>query len=663
MLYIDLETRSRVDLKACGSYVYAEDESTEILCIGWGYWDLPTATKRTGVAISFRSLPDYVVDYIKNSNGLVAAFNANFDRVVWEALAPDEYQIPLNRWYCVAAQMRVNAMPGALNDAGRALTGKYIKDFRGSHLIRMLCIPQKDGTFNTNPTLLNELLEYCEQDIVATMTVADDTRTMTPAEHHDYLVNEQINDDGMKIDRRLATLAIDYAAQEAGEIAEKLRRLTDNEVTKHTQIQRIKNYLLPLLSSRAYKIAQSKGKYSFDKTARANLISGIEEGALDEEDPKTLEILKLLDDGNKSSVAKFQRMLDRADKYDDRVRGAFIYAGASQTLRYASRGLQLHNFRRDALDPDATAQLIDAMENDEVVNPVMETLSKALRPALIPEEGNVFVVGDWSQIEAGALPWLADDPRTEERLNILRNPDGDLYQNTTDKLGLIERQIGKVVELAFGFGGAVGAFQTMARAYKVNLPLKTIQGLVSVWRQENAWAVDFWNCLESAAKRAINHPLRHHTAGRVYYTFVPDLIGGTLVCTLPNGQMIQYPKAKLETQETPYGPKVVITALKANWKPAAGAKEWPRVTLWRGLLAENVTQATCAARLREALSDCVHDGLFVPADVHDEIVVETSNITGTQRAVQLQRIMEEEKPWASGLPLRAVPKIMTRYGK
>ena len=31
----DYETRSRVDLAACGQHIYSKDESTEILCIGY----------------------------------------------------------------------------------------------------------------------------------------------------------------------------------------------------------------------------------------------------------------------------------------------------------------------------------------------------------------------------------------------------------------------------------------------------------------------------------------------------------------------------------------------------------------------------------------------------------------------------------------------------
>ena len=82
-----------------------------------------------------------------------------------------------------------------------------------------------------------------------------------------------------------------------------------------------------------------------------------------------------------------------------------------------------------------------------------------IRPTLIPEDpGNVFVWGDWSQIEARITPWLAG---VEIRLDIFREVDldptkPDLYTRTAAAMSGVAakditsemRQRGKVVELA-----------------------------------------------------------------------------------------------------------------------------------------------------------------------------------------------------------------------
>ena len=99
--------------------------------------------------------------------------------------------------------------------------------------------------------------------------------------------------------------------------------------------------------------------------------------------------------------------------------------------------------------------------------------------------------------------------------------------------------------------------------------------------------------------------------------------------------------------------------MKAAYGMAADATEWPRYKLWGGLLAENVTQAFCAALLRNALSQSPH----VVMHVHDEICCEVPREDAQQFADQLQLIMETPPSWAVGLPLEAVPQILTRYGK
>ena len=132
-----------------------------------------------------------------------------------------------------------------------------------------------------------------------------------------------------------------------------------------------------------------------------------------------------------------------------------MYAGASQTLRYASRGLQLHNMARICFNAEQTEDLKEQMKDGYILEddngdlPVMQTLSKLLRPALIPETGKVFVVGDWSSIEARALPWLAKSEYAKDRLKLFKQ-DVDIYVNTAEELGLGERQIGKVAELSLG---------------------------------------------------------------------------------------------------------------------------------------------------------------------------------------------------------------------
>ncbi len=283
---------------------------------------------------------------------------------------------------------------------------------------------------------------------------------------------------------------------------------------------------------------------------------------------------------------------------------------------------------------------------------VTDVLKGMLRPALIPAPGKQFVVADWSAVEARVTAWASADPQAEEVLQVFR--DGrDIYkreaagiyrvpEETVDK---DQRQIGKVAILSLGFAGSIGAFAAMGRAYGVMMPESDARRIVDAWRRANAWAVRYWAKLEDAYTRALRNPGREFSAGHVTYLYD----GQHLWYALPSGRILCYPFAKFEGDE--------ITYIKAAWKPAADAKEWPRARLWKGLATENITQAIAHDLLREALRQLDN----VVLHVHDEIVLESSD--EVKDAERLRQVMCTPPKWATGLPLNAEVEIMQRYGK
>ena len=97
--------------------------------------------------------------------------------------------------------------------------------------------------------------------------------------------------------------------------------------------------------------------------------------------------------------------------------------------------------------------------------------------------------------------------------------------------------------------------------------------------------------------------------------------------------------------------------------PKANEKEWPRSSLWGGLLFENAVQGTAASLLRWAVRECEFEGLPVVMHVHDEIVLEVGEFMQKQFANELAGIMNRPPGWATGLPLKAEVVTMERFGK
>ena len=652
-LWLDFETRSKCDLPSRGVYNYAQDMSTEVLCMSYAFDDDEVVTWLPG-----QPFPAAVA----NHTGQIRAHNAAFERLIfWFVLCPD-HKIPefkLEQFYCTAAQARANCAPGSLEDVGRFAGASMKKDHRGSQLIRLLSVPQADGFFRQDQTLMDEMIAYCEQDVRAMRAISKGMRDLSADELADYHVNERVNDRGVRVDVELCRAAIRYATEELDEIQQIVREVTQGAITS-VRSPKMRQWVLDRVGPQALKLMtvfkDGEAKYSIDKSVRGNLLILAGENP-DEVPPDVAEVIQCADDLWASSVAKFQRAANLADADDGRVRGAFVFSGGSATGRSSSFGLQVHNFpRKCAKEPELVRAAMT--QGGEIVpqygKRVTDVLKQMLRPALLAEPGNALVVADWSSIEARVNPWLSG--RGDDKLDIFRN-GGDVYKvnaSATFRVPVAEvtgdqRQVGKVQELACGFAGGVGAFAAMGRIYGLLLPEPEARRMVDGWRRANPWAMPFWESLERCYTAAMRHKGKEFTAGRITYLFD----GVHLWYALPSGRILCYPYARLEEGG--------VTYAKAAWKPAADAKEWPRARLWRGLACENVTQATANDILRYALRSLDAEGFEPVLHVHDEIVLETADPVSAEEA--MQRAMCTPPAWAAGLPLGIETHTMTRYGK
>jgi len=647
ILWIDFETRSRCDLTSKGVYNYAQDMSTEVLCMSYAFDDEDV---QTWTPYFPGGTPRPFPELVRHHMGQIRAHNAAFERLIfWYVL---QVNFKLEQFYCTAAQARSNCAPGSLEDVGRFAGASMKKDHRGAQLIRLLSIPKADGSFNENSDLMAEMVAYCEQDVRAMRAVSKAMRDMTADELADYHVNERINDRGLLVDVPLCHAAIKYADAEMQEIQQIVAEVTEGQITS-VRSPKMREWVLERVGPQAKALMWNGEKYSIDKTVRANLLA-MENP--DEIPPAVAEVIQCADDLWASSVAKFSRLASLADEEDHRVRGAFVFAGGSATGRASSYGAQVHNLpRKSAQDPDAVRTAM--VRGHEIVprfeKRITDVLKKMLRPAIVAAPGHVLIAYDWSAIEGRVHPWLSNCKSGEEKLDIFRSGLDPYKVNASatfrvayDDVTGDQRQIGKVQELALGFLGGAGAFEVFGKAYGLHLSASEVQRAVDGWRRANPWAMHHGQVLEQAYLRAMRHPNREFAAGRIVYLFD----GQTLWYALPSGRVLCYPNAKFDEEGN-------VTYTKAAWKPAADAKEWPRARLWRGLACENVVQATAHDLLRHSLRQLDN----VVAHVHDEIVVECPADQADAVSKMMFDVMCTPPAWAAGLPLNAEGAVTTRY--
>ncbi len=719
--FIDFETRSGVDIDA-GTYRYMGAADALILAYGIG----TAATDTVSVPdyacpLRWQDMPDaikYHHDKVLAGKAIWAAYHAAFDRAAWNFATVDFPLMEPHHIIDVMVQTQAAGLPQGLGDAAK-FAGCNHKAPEGRALIDLFCLGA--GRPQTHPEEWQRFNAYAAQDVDVMRELFQVTLQLSQAEWQEYWAAEVINERGIGVDLGLAAAAARMAAIDAGYMGTELTALSGGAVAKVTETAKMIKWLrrvldancVALMTRREQEIDEDTGeevKPRKDTLTRSRLRQLIvrltaKEGLTDLE-RRALRMLEIRHYGGSTTPAKFGRMLEQ--EVGGVLMGQYSFGGAPQTGRFSSRGVQIHNLMRSALPYEADA--IDALIGGcshrafQMLGgdaPVSRKLSMLVRAALVPTAPNhCFVWDDFSQIEARVLPWLADSPEAEVRLDIFREVDADpslpdLYVRSVAammKISIEEidetlRQRGKVAELACGFGGGRGALQNMAANYDMALDDEQASEIVAQWRAANPWAVTFWGAhrkgrpvstpeddydegeglplrpsygLWGAANRAIEAPGTEQIAGRVMYIYLTEYLGGSLLCRLPSGRFLTYRRAKWETvNEKDDDGTIVSSSFELTF-----ARGYGRVKMWPGFLAENVTQAVAADVLRGTLTRLVKQTNFdVRAHTHDEVLVQCPEEAAGWIAKQLTQIMEEGFDWSEGLPLKAEPTIARWYSK
>jgi len=614
-LWIDIETRSRVNLKKTGVYRYVRCPDFKILMASWSI-----DGENIQTALTYDEI--YAIPGLWETDVIKVAHNAPFERVcfsrVWrEMLNPDAQwhrYLPPEQYHDTQAVAAELGYPQSLAKLAPAL-GATPKDEAGTRLINLFSKPNRAGGWNdhtTHPLEWLDFIAYCEQD-VGTLIEVD--RLLgdfpTETERRVYLVDQKINDRGIPIDVELAKAAVTAGQQNEAEQKARITELTG--IDNPGSVIQLQDFLqLPDL--------------------RAETVAEV---LRTEPDPVRREVLELRQELALAAPKKFASALE--SHVDGRICGGFRFYGA-HTGRWAGRGTQPHNLTREQftwLNPATEKWEWDETTEKAAILDLMMGLGasaldmkKLVRPLFI----GPFTVADFASIEARVIAWLAGEQWVLDAARAGR----DLYVETAERMSTPTRQLtrahGKVAVLALGFQGAVGSLRVMGAEGSDD----ALVSLVRAWREANPRIVRFWEKMERAFRSG--GPAGDHI-------FV-EKDGHDRIVRLPSGRAIVYRKCG-NRYDAEGRPRMSYLAGHGN-----------RVMTYGGRLAENVTQGVARDILAEALIRLEGRGYPVVLHTHDEVGVE-----GEHPVEDVVKVMCEPPSWAAGLPIDAEGFVCERYRK
>ena len=330
---IDFETRSHIDLADQGLDIYANDDTTEVLCIAYG-----TQPNNVIVAapLSWKVLQplNTLLEHVRNG-GKIQAWNAMFEYAIWNCVCVPKYgwpELKLEQCIDTMAIAAANNIPQSLGDASIFMDSTHQKDTRGRYLIQKLCKPTKKGEFNNDPELLKELFEYCQADVRAEMAIASVLRPLTATEQDTWTLTQRINLRGVPVDPNELHNAVLAVVRAQDAIDNECVSLTGCKPSERAKLLEWINKRIP------HAPMADLTAETVSKMLQCNIF------------PVIKRVLELRQEGSQTSVAKYAKMMEV--QREGRIRNTLVYHGAS-TGRWASRGgLNLQNIARPTISDE-----------------------------------------------------------------------------------------------------------------------------------------------------------------------------------------------------------------------------------------------------------------------------------------------------------------------
>jgi hypothetical protein len=484
---------------------------------------------------------------------------------------------------------------------------------------------------------LQQLYAYCRQDVETERALYRRLVPLPAAEHALWVFDQIVNARGIYADGVLPERATAIITAEQAALQAEVQALTAGVIESTNQGDK----LIAWLATQGCEVTDLQ---------RATVSAALRRKALTPDIRRVLEVRR---EATHASVNKFAGMLNWRGP-DGRIRGALRYHGAA-TGRWASHGVQVHNFKRETTDTERkfAAAMSGDIEQARALGAPIEVCGDITRAVIGAPPGSRLLVGDFSGIESRVAAWIAGEPgKLAQWQQFDRSQDkaDHPYSSIAAVLGFTGADAydkGKRADLAFGFQGGIGAFRNYAGPDDTTSD-EQIKAYRDAWRGKHPRIVAFWYGLDRTAVAAVRQTPQIIPYGKLSLQ-CRDLHGTAfLFIKLPSGHELAYPFPKLITNR--FGQAAVEfmdnSISNGGWTPCnhgTGA--------YGGLWFENVVQATARDLLAAAMQRLDAAGYPVVLHVHDEIVCELSD--GVGNVEEFKHLIEQLPAWADGLPIAA----------
>lgn len=674
--------KGKPGIKGVGAAVYAAHPSTEIISLAYDLKD------GFGPRLWVAGMPPPVelFNYLSNG-GIVEAHNSMFEYLIWNYVGHLKLGWPVIKvesLRCSKSKARAWSLPGQLKDLCKVL-GKHTvqKDKAGESLIPRLCCPKqptkKNATLRRTPTsdpvAFGQLYQYNIVDIESEASASIQCPDLSPYELAVWQMDQRINIRGVSVDVESMQSCISIIDQAAEKYTLELQELTNGEVKSVAEVANLRAW------------CEQHGEYLPDLRAET-VTEALKDPFINEKVKRALEIRALL----ASNSVKKPYSLRAHLCHDNKVRGLFEYAGADRTSRWAGRGPQPQNFpsggpplakctacgevqphkglcracgsevRKTDWCAEGVELALKSINTRDLAQVEAEwgaaipAVMGVLRGLFVASPGYEFVCSDFTAIEGVVLAALA---REEWRLEVFRT-HGLIYEASAAEVTDVtleqmiaykretgshhkHRKLGKVAELASGYGGGLGAWKNFGADEFMSD--EEIKMNVKKWRQASPNIEKFWYGVQEAAHNAVLFPGTEFPYNDVTYITRGDV----LYCRLPSGRYLNYHTPRVEYKTNKYGKEqATLTYWGWNTDSSKGAVGWVKLETWGGKLTENIVQAVARDLMAHAQLQVPY---HIALHVHDEIVVEAP--VGAFTVEELEAIMQNTPDWAAGWPIKA----------